>query len=195
MNVNQALNRLKIMLSSQEEVVTAEFAEATLVDGTEVYTEGELQDGAILFVRAGEGASEDPFAPAGKHELTDGKIVTVGENGEITKIEDKGEEALEDEEDLVDEVMEEVEVEVPVADAVAEPAKELLEGVAELIAPFVEEIAVLTEEVVELKKRFETMAAEPAAPRVKNTFSDALAAKTATAEARMKQLAAMRNNK
>jgi hypothetical protein len=124
--------------------------------------------------------------------LTDGKIVTVGENGEITKIEDKGEEALEDEEDLVDEVMEEVEVEVPVADAVAEPAKELLEGVAELIAPFVEEIAVLTEEVVELKKRFETMAAEPAAPRVKNTFSDAVAAKNATAEARMKQLAAMR---
>ena len=91
--------------------------------------------------------------------------------------------------------MEEVEVEVPVADAVAEPAKELLEGVAELIAPFVEEIAVLTEEVVELKKRFETMAAEPAAPRVKNTFSDAVAAKNATAEARMKQLAAMRNNK
>ena len=86
-------------------------------------------------------------------------------------------------------------LEVPVADAVAEPAKELLEGVAELIAPFVEEIAVLTEEVVELKKRFETMAAEPAAPRVKNTFSDAVAAKNATTEARMKQLAAMRNNK
>ena len=108
MNVNQALKRLKIMLSSQYS-----FAEATLVDGTEVYTEGELQDGAILFVRAGEGASEDPFAPAGMHETTDGKLITVGENGEISKIEDKPEEMEDDEVEVkVEEAMEEVEVEV-----------------------------------------------------------------------------------
>ena len=128
MNVNQALKRLKVMLSN--ETVEVKLAEATLVDGTEVYTEGELQDGAILFVRAGEGASEDQFAPSGKHELTDGKIVTVGENGEITKIEEAGDEELADEEEIVEEAMEEVEVEVPVSEVAAEPAKELLEGVA-----------------------------------------------------------------
>ena len=71
MNVNDVITKLKVMLGA-EEVVTVKMAEATLVDGTEVYTEGELEVGAILFVRAGEGVDEDPFAPAGKHETTDG---------------------------------------------------------------------------------------------------------------------------
>ena len=73
MTVENAISKLRVMLgAATQEVVKVEnkFAEATLVDGTEVYTEGELQAGAILFVRAGEGASEDPFAPEGKHETT-----------------------------------------------------------------------------------------------------------------------------
>ena len=194
MNVNQALKRLKVMLSN--ETVEVKLAEAMLVDGkTEVYTEGELQDGAILFVRAGDGVSEDPFAPDGKHELTDGKIVTVGENGEITKIEEAGDEELADEEEIVEEAMEEVEVEVPVSEVAAEPAKELLEGVAELIAPFVEEVANLTEEVVELKKKYAAMAAEPAAPRVKNTFAKVAEERLEQTEARMKYLAKLRKQK
>lgn len=191
MNVNQALKRLKIMLSSQYS-----FAEATLVDGTEVYTEGELQDGAILFVRAGEGASEDPFAPAGMHETTDGKLITVGENGEISKIEDKPEEMEDDEVEVkVEEAMEEVEVEVPVAEEVVAPAEDLLAGIAELIAPFTEEIVALQEEVVALKKRFEAMAAEPAAPRVKNTFASIVEDKRTQTNMRLEQLAAMRKAK
>jgi hypothetical protein len=191
MNVNQALKRLKIMLSSQYS-----FAEATLVDGTEVYTEGELQDGAILFVRAGEGASEDPFAPAGMHETTDGKLITVGENGEISKIEDKPEEMEDDEVEVkVEEAMEEVEVEVPVAEEIVAPAEDLLAGIAELIAPFTEEIVALQEEVVALKKRFEAMAAEPAAPRVKNTFASIIEDKRTQTNMRLEQLAAMRKAK
>ena len=189
MNVNQALTRLKIMLSSR-----FSFAEATLVDGTEVYTEGELVPGAILFVRAGEGVSEDPFAPAGMHETTDGKIIEVGENGEITKVEETTEEAAE-EEAKVEEAMEEVEVEVPVAEEAVPATEELLTGIAELIAPFTEEIATLTEEVVALKKRFETMAAEPAAPRVKNTFASILEDKNKITATRLTQLAAMRKAK
>ena len=188
MNVNQALRRLKIMLSSQYN-----FAEATLVDGTQVYTEGELQVGAILFVRAGEGVSEDPFAPAGMHETTDGTIVTVGENGEITEIANT--EAAAAEEVIVDEVMEEVEVEVPVTPEALPATEALLAGIAELIAPFTEEIAVLTEEVVALKKRFETMAAEPGASRVKNTFANVLAEKNTATANRIEALAKMRKSK
>lgn len=193
MNVNQALTRLKIMLSARYS-----FAEATLVDGTEVYTEGEFVPGAILFVRAGEGVSEDPFAPAGMHETTDGKIIEVGENGEITKVEETATEAAEEEvkeEVKVDEVMEEVEVEVPVAEEAVPATEELLTGIAELIAPFTEEIATLTEEVVALKKRFETMAAQPAAPRVKNTFASILEDKNKITATRLTQLAAMRKAK
>ena len=60
MTVNDAISKLRVMLGAAteevKEVVETKMAEATLVDGTEVYTEGELQAGAILFVRAGEGA-------------------------------------------------------------------------------------------------------------------------------------------
>ena len=188
MNVNQALRRLKIMLSSQYN-----FAEATLVDGTQVYSEGEFVPGVILFVRAGEGVSEDPFAPAGMHETTDGMILTVGENGEITEVSNKEEEAAEEAE--VEVAMEEVAVEVPVAPETLPATEALLAGIAELIAPFTEEIAVLTEEVVALKKRFETMAAEPAAPRVKNTFANVLADKNTATENRIEALAKMRKSK
>jgi hypothetical protein len=191
MNVNQALRRLKIMLSRQYS-----FAEATLVDGTAVYTEGELEVGAILFVRAGEGVSEDPFAPAGMHETTEGVIVTVGENGEITEIANKEEEAAEEEVEVkVEEAMEEVEVEVPVAPEALPVTEDLLNGIAELIAPFTEEIAALNEEVIALKKRFETMAAEPAASKVKNTFANVLADKNTATANRIEALAKMRKSK
>ena len=99
MNVNEVITKLKVMLGAEEAVIEVKMAEATLVDGTEVYTEGELQPGAILFVRAGEGADEDPFAPAGKHETTEGQIITVGENGDISQIEDAdGDEPVKEEE-------------------------------------------------------------------------------------------------
>lgn len=189
MNVNDVIKKIKVMMGAQE----IQFAEATLVDGTEVYTEGELQEGAILFVRAGEGASEDPFAPAGMHELTDGKIVTVGENGEITSIEDAAEEAPA--EAPAEEVaLEEVAVEAPVAPELVPATEELLAGIAEIIAPFTEEIAALQEEVVALTKRFEAMAAQPAAPKVSNTFAEILADRKTKEDAKLAHLRALRNN-
>jgi hypothetical protein len=185
MNVNQALRRLKIMLSSQYK-----FAEAELVDGTEVYTEGALEIGAILFVRAGEGVSEDPFAPAGKHETTDGIIVTVGENGEITDITNTD---VEEEPAAVE--MEEVEVEVEVEEELVPATEELLNGIAQLIEPFTEEIAALQTEVIELKKKYEEMAALPGAPRIKNTFASVLADKNDATTKRLEALAKMRKRK
>lgn len=182
MNIDNVIKKLKVMLGAQ-----FNFAEATLVDGTEVYTEGELQIGAILFVRAGEGVSEDPFAPAGKHETTDGKIITVGENGEITEIVEAAAPATE-------EAMEEVEVEVPVSPEALPATEALLAGIAEMLAPFTEEIAVLQEEVVALTKRFEKMAAEPAAPKVKNTFAEVLADKNAKTDAKLMHLKELRNS-
>ena len=184
MNVNEVIKRLRVMLSVQK------FAEAELVDGTQVYTEGALEVGAILFVRAGDGVSDDPFAPAGKHELTDGTIVTVGENGEISQVDAVAP-------DATDEVaMEEVEIPVEISDNVSEEAviatEDLLAGIAALVAPFTEEIAVLKEEVVALTKRFEKMAAEPAAPRVSNTFSEIKTSQKTLSSERLSKLAQMR---
>ena len=92
MKVNEVISKLRVMLGAETEEVTVEtveqkFAEATLIDGTVVTTEGEIAEGAILKVVVEEG--EAPFAPEGMHETQEGLLITVGENGEILSIEEK----------------------------------------------------------------------------------------------------------
>ena len=193
MTVTEALRKIKVMLAVEDKVEVTEdikMAEATLVDGTEVYTEGELAVGSILYVKVEEG--EAPFAPSALHETTDGLLITVAENGEITEITEKAEEAPAEE--VVEETMEEVEVEVPVAEAALPATEELLNGIAEIIAPFTEEIATLTEEVVALKARFNKIAGEPAASPIRNTFSETKLAKEQILAERMEALRAIRKN-
>lgn len=201
MTVNDAISKLRVMLGAateevkevvmEEEVkeeVEVKMAEATLVDGTEVYTEGELQPGAILFVRAGEGADEDPFAPEGQHETTDGLLITVGESGEIMSVEEKGgseetpEEAQESFEEE-DDKKEEFDVEG------------LLEGIAGMLQPYTEEIKELKEELSVLTSRFNEVADEPAAKKVSNTFSKVADETKSIAEARFERLVAIRKGR
>ena len=195
MNVNDVITKLKVMLGSEEtvEVVEAKLAEATLTDGVEVYTEGELEVGAILFVRADEGVSEDPFAPEGMHATTDGKIITVGEGGEITKIEDEepaAEPAAEEEVEM--EVVEDDKVEMEEEDKKEEKefdAEGLVEAIAEMLKPQTEVIEELKKELSTLKERFEVVADQPAAkPVAKNTFADAKASKDAQIAARLEMI-------
>ena len=170
MTVENAISKLRVMLgAATQEVVVVEnkFAEATLVDGTEVYVEGELQAGAILFVRAGDGASEDPFAPEGKHETTSGMIITVGESGEITNIEDKGsEETVEEAEETFEEE------EVVIEEKKEFDAEGMLAGIADMLLPYTDELTKIKEELSTLKERFNIVADEPASKPVRNTFSE-----------------------
>lgn len=194
MTVNDAISKLRVMLGAAteevKEVVETKMAEATLVDGTEVYTEGELQPGAILFVRAGEGASEDPFAPEGKHETTDGLLITVGESGEITNVEEKGsEESVSEAEESFEE---EEEVIVKEKDFDVEG---LLEGIAGMLEPYTEEIKELKEELSVLTSRFNEVADEPAAKKVANTFSQEAQNRATTAEARFERLVSLRKSR
>ena len=192
MNVNDVITKLKVMLGA-EEVVTVKMAEATLVDGTEVYTEGELEVGAILFVRAGEGVSEDPFAPAGKHETTDGAIITVGENGEISEIDMEADaEPVKEEEEVEVEMEEEVKVEEEIEKAFN--AEELVEAIAEMLIPQTEVIEELRKELSVLKERFEVVANQPATKKVTtNTFKEILADKDAKMAAKLDMLRKLRN--
>ena len=204
MTVNDAISKLRVMLGAateevkkvnmeeieEKEEVKVNMAEAQLVDGTEVYAEGEIQPGAILFVRAGEGADEDPFAPAGKHETTDGLLITVGESGEITNVEDKGsEESVSEAEETFEE---EEEVIVKEKDFDVEG---LLEGIAGMLEPYTEEIKELKEELSVLTSRFNEVADEPAAKKVANTFSQEKINKQSTAEARFERLVALRHSR
>lgn len=195
MNVQTAISKLRVMLGAAteevKEVSKTNMAEATLVDGVEVYTEGELQAGAILFVRAGEGASEDPFAPSGKHETTDGLIITVGESGEITNVEEKSgeEESVSEAEESFEE---EEEVIVKEKDFDVEG---LLEGIAGMLEPYTEEIKELKEELSVLTSRFNEVADEPAAKKVANTFSQEAQNRATTAEARFERLVSLRKSR
>jgi len=194
MTVQDMVKKLRVMLAADQAVVTeAQFADATLVDGTVVYTEGELEVGATLLIKVGEG-EESPYAPEGIHETNDGKLIGVGPNGEIMEISEVAEEAATTEEEIVEETMEEVEVEVPVSEAAIPATEELLTGIAEMIAPFTEEIAALTEEVTALKARFNKIADEPAATPIRNTFSENKAIKDEMLATRMEALRAIRKN-
>ena len=191
MTVNDMVKKLRVMLAVDAPVVVEnKFAEATLVDGTVVYTDGELVVGAILLVRTEEG-EESPFAPEGIHETTDGKLIGVGPNGEIMEISEVEAEAKPEE--IIEEVMEEVVVEAPVSDAAIPATEELLSGIAEMIAPFTEEIAALTEEVTELKAKFQVIADEPAAKPIRNSFSENKAIADEKLSKRMDALRAIRN--
>lgn len=191
MNVNDVITKLKVMLGAQEAVVEVKLAEATLVDGTEVFTEGELEVGAILFVRAGEGVSEDPFAPAGMHETTDGQVITVGENGEISSIESQDAEAVAEEEVEV-----ELEEDEKVEEKEAFDAEGLIAAIAEMIQPQAEVIEELKKELSVLTERFEVVANSPAAPKVTtNTFKEILDDKNSKMAAKLEMLRQIKNNK
>ena len=193
MTVQDMVKKLRVMLAADHAVVTkAKFADATLVDGTVVYTEGELEVGATLLIRVEEG-EESPYAPEGIHETTDGKLIGVGPNGEIMEISEVAEEAVATEE-VVEEQLEEVTIEAPVAEAAIPATEELLAGIAEIIAPFTEEISALTEEVTALKARFNKIADEPAATPIRNTFSENKAIKDEMLAKRMDALRAIRKN-
>lgn len=191
MTVNDLVKKLRVMLAADKDVVTeTKMAEAELVDGTVVYTDGDLAIGATLLIKTEEG-EESPFAPEGIHETTDGMLIGVGPNGEIMEISEVEAEAKPEE--IIEEVMEEVEVEVEVPEEAIPATEELLTGIAEIIAPFTEEIAALTEEVTELKAKFSKLADEPAAKPIRNEFSENSAKRSIT-DKRMEALKALRNN-
>lgn len=201
MNVNQVITKLKVMLGAEtdtvegvkleeavEETVETKMAEAELVDGTKVYTDGELEVGATLMVEPAEG-EEPQFAPAAIHETTTGLLIQIGEAGEIISIEEKAAEAA------TEEVVEEELAEEDTKEETEMSAEDLVEAIAEMIKPQAEELKELKEELSSLKERFNKVADEPAAEKVKNTFSQQAAEAKSVAEARLERLLAIRKGK
>ena len=93
MQANEAITKINLLLGLNEETVEetvvvetakAEFAMATLADGTEVKVEGEFEEGKACFVETEEG---DIPAPAGKHQMADDTLITIDESGKIVAIE------------------------------------------------------------------------------------------------------------
>lgn len=205
MNVKEAIKTIRVMLGSDvadapveleanTEVVEHKHAEAILVDDTEVYTEGELVEGATLFVKGD--TEEAIMAPEGMHETKDGLIITVGEAGTIVSIEEKAAESVEEVE-AEEKVEEEMESEEPKEEEF--DAEGLLAAIADMIKDYKEYVDSVKEEMTEMKESFETIqerfnavADMPAAKSVKKDYlAEAKAAKEAELS-RFEKLVAMR---
>lgn len=205
MTAKEALTKLTVMLGlNTEEVVTAtetvnaQFAEATLVDGTVVSTEGEMMVGSVLYVVTEEG---NVTAPEGMHETTDGQIVTVDADGTILSIEDKAAETPADApvEAATSEMAELPADATPAEEAINESVTEVTDDVvaqiAELIQPAIEQINVLQDEIAALKANFSAFKDEPAGKKITNNLTEFKQAQETFSDARFEALKKIRNGK
>lgn len=178
MTANEALNKIRVMLGLNDvdaEATTVEtetateikLAEATLLDGTKVKTEGEFEVGKQLFVVTEEG---DLPAPLGNHETTDGQIISVDEQGVITAIE---------------EVVVEEEKEENFSD-------DLISQLVGVLQPSLDKIDELSNEVKTLKGQFLAFKDEPAGPKVSNNLNDYKNAEESIMEGRMQKILELR---
>lgn len=196
MNVDKLMTKLRVMLgaSTEEvvEVVETKMASAELVDGTQVEVDGELEVGKVLSVVTEEGLIP---APNSIHETTDGTLITVGEGGLIESIEEKEAEATEVVEDTETEVEVSLEEEVPTLEEEEAETADLLSSIAELLAPYTEQITELQKQVEYLGERFESISDEPAAKPITRTFAEEASAAKTVADARLDLLVSLRKKK
>ena len=98
--MQEVFNRFNVNLTVSEEKRT-EMAEATLENGTVIYTDAEqFAEGVEAYIINDEG--ENIALPPGDYTLTDGSVLVVGDGGVVTSVGEATEE-------VVEEVVEEVE--------------------------------------------------------------------------------------
>lgn len=179
MTANEALNKIRVMLGLNDvdaeatnvETETAteiKLAEATLLDGTRVKTEGDFEVGKQLFVVTEEG---DIPAPPARHETTDGQILVVDDSGIIVEIEQV--------------VVEEEEKEETFSD-------DLISQLVGVLQPSLDKIDELSNEVKALKGEFMEFKDEPAGPKVSNNLNDYKNAEESIMEGRMAKILELR---
>tara|TARA_R110002050_G_scaffold39563_2_gene96744 strand:+ start:5489 stop:6238 length:750 start_codon:yes stop_codon:yes gene_type:complete len=86
--INELFNKFNLSLSTVEK--TELMAEATLENGTIIYTDAEgFEDGSEVYIVNEEG--EKIPLPDGDYTLEDGRTLTIADSGKIAKSEGKGE--------------------------------------------------------------------------------------------------------
>lgn len=187
MTAQDAIQKIRVMLgldtdvtevSTEVATTEVELASATLVDGTIVEVEGELEVGKALFVVTEEGNIQ---APSGQHETTDGYIITVDEAGIITAIEEKAPEA-----------------EAPAEEVVVEEASfsnDLVNSIASMIQPMVEDIKTLKSELESVQAQFSSFKNEPATGKISNNLKEHKQAETDKYNERFNALKRIKDSK
>ena len=86
--INELFTKFNLSLSTVEK--TELMAEATLENGTIIYTDSEgFEDGSEVYIKNEEG--EKIALPDGEYTLDDGRTLTIADSGKVTKSEGKGE--------------------------------------------------------------------------------------------------------
>ena len=192
MTVNEALTKLKVTLGldtevvetvveaseeTVEETIETQFAEETLVDGTVVKVEGELEVGKQLVVVTEEG---DVAAPEGVHQTQSNKLITVDAEGVITSVEEvEAEEVVE---------------EAPVQEEASQDFSEVVNSITDLVKPALDKINEISAELESLKASFSAFKEEPAGTKITNNLQEFNAAKKSDSDARIARLREIRKN-
>lgn len=118
--------------TTDSNIVEEKFAVAHLIDGTKVTNDKDsaIAEGDALFVETAEG--EKVQAPVGEHELEDGTVVTVNEEGVITGLKAPGAEG-EGSLEAAEEKMSEEKFEDDLVEEVA--SEDLIQAISELVMP------------------------------------------------------------
>ena len=160
------------IVETETETTNVELAEATLLDGTVVKTEGDFEVGKQLFVVTEDG---DVPAPPARHETTDGVILVVDDEGIITEIEE-----------VV--VEEETETEENFSD-------DLINQLVGALQPSLDKIEELSNEVKALKGQFHEFRDEPGSPKIYNNLNDINKDEQSIMSGRMAKILEVRRNK
>jgi len=149
MNLNEVFKRIEMALAPNEEEATeVQGASMRLANGVMLEAEA-FEAGQNVFL-LGEDGEKVP-APVGEHELEDGRMLIITEEGIIAEIREAAAvEAEEQEEEKQEMAEEEIAVEVP--EEVAPELEQIVEAVVEAVAPAIEEVK---EQVEEMKRKFE----------------------------------------
>jgi len=178
MTAQEALYKIRVMLGVEDtnEEVSLEtetdsdevqLAEATLVDGTVVKTEGEFEVGKPLFVVTEEAEIQ---APEGLHETSEGIIVGVDAEGIIVSIEEPAEEEV---------VVEEKE----------EFCDDLVNQIVGALSPKLDD---LQNQINSIKGEFHEFRDGPATDRIKSNLNELNKAERTIADARMDTILELR---
>ena len=167
MNINEIVNAIKdgfasIKLSNETEQVEVAMATMMLKDGVTVLEAESFDAGVPVFIVA-ENGDKVP-APIGEHELEDGRVLVITEEGMIAEIKDA----------MVEEVpVEEAPVEMASENQFAELVKSIVTSMSVEVAKQIESVRTeLTAQIAEVKtSQVEVKASTKAKPEVAQTLN------------------------
>lgn len=167
MNINEIVNAIKdgfasIKLSNETEQVEVTMSTMMLKDGVTVLEAESFDAGVPVFIVAENG--DKVSAPIGEHELEDGRILVITEEGMIAEIKDA----------MVEEVeVEEAPIEMTSENQFAELVKSIVTSMSVEVAKQIESVRTeLSAQIAEVKtSQVEVKASTKAKPEVAQTLN------------------------